>query len=96
MIGRLSGVANISWLGPFGQQGGFPAWLLWLGIHIAYLIGFANRLVVVARWGWTFITHGRSTRLITGQTLLPPIEDPEPPVLAPLEETDADAAREGA
>ena len=45
---------------------------------------------MLARWGWTFITHGRSTRLITGQTLLPPIEDPEPPVLAPLEESDAD------
>jgi NADH dehydrogenase len=90
IIGRLSGVANVSWLGPFGQQGGFPAWLLWLGVHIAYLIGFTNRIVVLARWGWTFITHGRSTRLITGQTLLPPIEEPEPPVLAPFEETDAD------
>jgi NADH:ubiquinone reductase (H+-translocating) len=90
IIGRLSGVTNISWLGPFGRQGGFPAWLLWLGIHIAYLIGFANRLVVLVRWGWTFITHGRSTRLITGQALLPPIEDPEPPVLAPVDEVEAD------
>ena len=45
VIGRLSGVTNIPWLGPFGRQGGFTAWLLWLGIHIAYLIGFANRIV---------------------------------------------------
>lgn len=79
VIGRLSGVTNIGWLGPFGQTSGFIAWLLWLGIHIFYLIGFANRIVVVVRWAWSFFTHGRGTRLITGQPLLPPIEEPEPP-----------------
>ena len=79
IIGRLSGVTDIPWLGPFGRQGGFTAWLLWLGIHISYLIGFSNRLVVVTRWAWSFLTHGRSSRLITGQPLLPPIERPEPP-----------------
>ncbi len=92
VIGRLSGVTNIPWLGPFGRQGGFTAWLLWLGIHIAYLIGFANRIVVIVRWAWSFITHGRGTRLITGAQLLPPIEDPEPPVMAPPEDEEADAA----
>jgi NADH:quinone reductase (non-electrogenic) len=86
VIGRLSGVTDIPWMGPFGQQGGFTAWLLWLGIHITYLIGFANRLVVLIRWGWSFLTHGRGTRLITGQRLLPPIDEPEPPVIAPTEE----------
>jgi NADH dehydrogenase len=84
VIGRLSGVTDIPWMGPFGQQGGFLAWLLWLGIHIAYLIGFSNRLVVLVRWAFSFITHGRSTRLITGRQLLPPIEEPEPPVMASL------------
>ena len=79
VIGRLAGVTNIGWLGPFGRQGGFPAWLLWLGIHIVYLIGFSNRLVVIVRWAWSFLTHGRGTRLITGRPLLPPIEEPEPP-----------------
>jgi NADH:ubiquinone reductase (H+-translocating) len=79
VIGRLSGVTNIGWLGPFGRQGGFTAWLLWLVIHIFYLIGFANRIVVVVRWAWSFLTRGRSTRLITGSPLLPPIEDPDPP-----------------
>jgi NADH:ubiquinone reductase (H+-translocating) len=79
VIGRLSGVTNIPWLGPFGQTGGFLAWLLWLGIHISYLIGFANRLVVLTRWSWSFFTHGRGSRLITGQPLLPDIEEPEPP-----------------
>ena len=86
VIGRLSGVTDIPWLGPFGQQGGFTAWLLWLGIHIVYLIGFANRLVVLVRWAWSFVTHGRGTRLITGRDLLPPIEEPEPPVIAPPRE----------
>jgi NADH dehydrogenase len=79
IIGRLAGVTDIPWLGPFGRQGGFLAWMLWLGIHITYLIGFANRFVVIIRWGWSFLTHGRGSRLITGQPLLPPIEEPEPP-----------------
>jgi NADH dehydrogenase len=86
VIGRLSAVTDIPWMGPFGQQGGFTAWLLWLGIHIAYLIGFTNRLVVLTRWAWSFFTHGRGSRLITGRELLPPIEEPEPPVVPPPEE----------
>ncbi len=88
VIGRLSGVTNIGWLGPFGRQSGFLAWALWLGIHITYLIGFSNRLVVLIRWAWSFLTHGRGTRLITGTALLPPIQEPEPPVLAPIEPGD--------
>ena len=79
VIGRLSGVTNIPWMGPFGRQSGFIAWMLWLGIHIVYLIGFANRIVVSTRWAFSFLTRGRSTRLITGSPLLPPIEEPEPP-----------------
>ena len=82
VIGRSAGVTDIPWMGPFGQQGGLTAWLLWLGIHIAYLIGFANRIVVLIRWAFSFLTHGRGTRLITGRELLPTIEDPEPPVMA--------------
>jgi NADH dehydrogenase len=79
VIGRLAGVTNIGWLGPFGKQSGFPAWALWLFIHIAYLIGFSNRAVVLIRWAWSFFTHGRSSRLITGTPYLPPIERPDPP-----------------
>jgi NADH dehydrogenase len=82
VIGRLRGVTNIGWLGPFGQQGGFIAWALWLGIHIVYLIGFANRIVVSVRWAWSFLTRGRSTRLITGTPEVLPIERPEPPPTA--------------
>ena len=40
---------------------------------------------MLVRWAWTFVTHGRGTRLITGSHLLPPIEEPEPPVMAPLD-----------
>ena len=79
VIGRLRGVTNIGWLGPFGRQGGFLAWALWLGIHIVYLIGFANRIVVSMRWAWSFLTRGRSTRLITGTPQVLPIAEPAPP-----------------
>jgi len=79
VIGRLSGVTNIPWLGRFGRQSGFLAWGLWLGIHIAYLIGFSNRIIVLTRWAWSFFTHGRGSRLITGSPLTPEIEKPEPP-----------------
>jgi NADH:quinone reductase (non-electrogenic) len=79
VIGRLSGVTNIPWLGPFGRTGGFIAWLMWLGIHIVNLAGFQNRLIVLIRWAWSFVTHGRGSRLITGEPLVPEIEEPEPP-----------------
>jgi len=86
VIGRLSGVTDIAWLGPFGRQGGFTAWLLWLGIHIAYLIGFANRIVVVTRWAYSFLTRGRSSRLITGQPLVPVLDDPVEGATSPPDE----------
>ena len=79
VIGRLSGVTNIPWLGPFGRTGGFIAWLMWLGIHLVNLAGFHNRLIVLIRWAWSFVTHGRGSRLITGEPLLPEIKEPEPP-----------------
>lgn len=96
VIGRLAGVTNIGWLGPFGRQGGFSAWLLWLAIHIAYLIGFANRLVVLTRWAWSFLTHGRGSRLITGTPYLPPLEAPRTVAAAGEESDDGDAERVGA
>jgi NADH:quinone reductase (non-electrogenic) len=86
VIGRLAGVTDIPWLGPFGRQSGLLAWLLWLLIHIFYLIGFANRIVVITRWAFSFLTHGRGTRLITGTPLLPAIAEPEPPVTPPFED----------
>jgi NADH dehydrogenase len=60
-IGRLRAVGE---LGPL-RLTGFAAWALWLGVHLAYLIGFQNRLVVLVRWAFSFVTHGRGSRLIT-------------------------------
>jgi NADH dehydrogenase len=43
---------------------GFLAWALWLGIHIVYLIGFQNRLLVLTRWTFSYFTRGRGARVI--------------------------------
>lgn len=47
------------------QMSGFPAWVIWLTVHIAYLIGFRNRLLVLLQWAWEYVTRQRSARLIT-------------------------------
>ena len=62
-IGRARAVAEIKGL----HFGGPLAWLLWLGIHIFYLIGFQNRILVLTRWSFSFLTRGRGARLITGE-----------------------------
>jgi NADH dehydrogenase len=62
-IGRARAVADIKGL----HFGGALAWLMWLGIHIFYLIGFQNRLLVLLRWSFSFMTRGRGARLITGE-----------------------------
>jgi NADH dehydrogenase len=59
-IGRSRAVADIKGL----KVSGFPAWLLWLVIHIWYLIGFQNRLLVLIRWSGSFFTRGRGGRVI--------------------------------
>jgi NADH dehydrogenase len=59
-IGRSRAVADIKGL----KVSGFPAWLLWLGIHIFYLIGFQNRIVVLIRWSFSFFSRGRGGRVI--------------------------------
>jgi NADH dehydrogenase len=60
-IGRSKAVADIKGL----RVSGFPAWVLWLFVHLFYLIGFQNRLLVLIRWLFSFATHGRGARLIT-------------------------------
>jgi NADH:ubiquinone reductase (H+-translocating) len=59
-IGRSKAVADLKGL----HFAGFPAWALWLLIHIVYLIGFQNRLLVLLRWTISFVTRGRGARLI--------------------------------
>jgi NADH:quinone reductase (non-electrogenic) len=60
-IGRARAVAHIKGL----QLSGFLAWVTWLFVHLFYLIGFENRLLVFIRWTFSFATHGRGARLIT-------------------------------
>ncbi|HEX9241423.1 MAG TPA: NAD(P)/FAD-dependent oxidoreductase [Anaeromyxobacter sp.] len=60
-IGRAAAVGTV-----FGVElSGLPAWLAWLGIHIAYLIGFRNRVAVLLEWAWSYATFKRGARLIT-------------------------------
>jgi NADH dehydrogenase len=69
-IGRKAAVANIKW--PFvGKWSGFPAWAVWLVVHIFFLIGFRNRLAVFRQWAWTYLTFQDGARLITGSQDLP-------------------------
>ena len=66
-IGRAAAVAE------FGKVhiSGFIAWLAWLFIHILFLIGFQNRMLVFIQWAWSYFTYERGARLITGSTSLP-------------------------
>jgi NADH:ubiquinone reductase (H+-translocating) len=61
-IGRARAVADLN----FVRVNGPLAWLLWLGVHIWYLIGFRNRLLVITQWAFGFVTGGRGATLITG------------------------------
>jgi hypothetical protein len=45
---------------------GLLAWTTWLGVHIFYLIGFRNRVIVMAEWAWLYLRNERGARLITG------------------------------
>ncbi|HEV7281563.1 MAG TPA: hypothetical protein VGN57_15285 [Pirellulaceae bacterium] len=63
-IGRKSAVGLV-----FGKKfSGFIAWALWLGIHLMYLVAFENRMLAFIQWGWSYFTHNRPARLITGFT----------------------------
>lgn len=66
-IGRNAAVAQI---GKF-ELSGYFAWLAWLFIHILFLIGFRNRIVVMINWAWAYLTYERGARLITGSDELP-------------------------
>lgn len=74
-IGRAAGVAD------FGRVRlrGFLAWIAWLFIHIYFLIGFDNRLMVLFQWAWSYLTYQRGVRLITyagpPQVAAPPLND---------------------
>ena len=61
-IGRAAAVADIRGL----HLSGFLAWLAWLVVHIFFLIGFENRMLVLVQWAWSYLSYERGARLITG------------------------------
>ena len=61
-IGRKAAVADFGRI----RLSGFPAWVLWAGAHIWFLIGWRNRLLVALNWAWSYVTFERGARLITG------------------------------
>jgi NADH dehydrogenase len=83
-IGRSKAVADIKGL----HLAGFPAWALWLLVHIFYLIGFQNRLLVILRWTISFLTRGRGARLIIHGGRRNE-EDEPPPDSSPRRRSDA-------
>ena len=61
IVGRAYAVADLR----LAQFAGFPAWLVWAGVHIYFLIGFANRLFVSLQWGLAFLTKRRRVRILS-------------------------------
>ena len=91
-IGRGAAVAQLGrW-----KFSGYLAWLMWLFVHIFFLIGFRNRVLVLIQWAWSYVTYDRGARLITGRVhgpldagvtsdLLPPADasaSPSEPILS--------------
>jgi NADH:ubiquinone reductase (H+-translocating) len=60
-IGRNKAVADLN----FVHLSGLPAWLVWLFVHIIFLVGFRNRLLVLFQWAWAYLTFDKGARLIT-------------------------------
>ncbi|MEX1182784.1 MAG: NAD(P)/FAD-dependent oxidoreductase [Gemmatimonadota bacterium] len=63
-IGRAAAVARLGRV----KLSGFVAWLIWVVVHIMYLIGFRNRILVMMQWAWAYVSYSRGIRLITGET----------------------------
>lgn len=66
-IGRGAAVADLNFL----RLSGLPAWLIWIFLHLMYIVEFKNRLLVFTQWMWLYLTFDRAARLITGKNLLP-------------------------
>jgi NADH dehydrogenase len=66
-IGRAAAVADLNWV----HLSGWPAWLIWIFVHLMYIVEFKNRLLVMVQWASLYITYNRAARLITGKSPLP-------------------------
>jgi NADH dehydrogenase len=65
VIGRHAAVVNLPW----AKLTGFPAWFVWLFVHIFYLIEFDNKLMVMTQWGANYLTRKQGSRLITEKVI---------------------------
>ena len=63
-IGRHAAVADAGFI----RFSGLPAWLAWLFVHLIFLVGFRNKLMVLISWAYAYFTFGRGARLITGRS----------------------------
>ena len=72
-IGRSAAVAQIGKV----HLSGFPAWTMWLGIHLVFLVGMRNRIAVFLQWIYAYFTYKRGARIIMGEGTGKP---PTPPV----------------
>jgi NADH dehydrogenase len=97
-IGRAAAVADFGWL----KLTGFLAWLAWMLVHIAFLVGFRNRVFVLLSWAWAYLTFQRGARLITGapEQLLPNapgtdrrVDGPGAALVAPLRAVQTEASQ---
>jgi NADH dehydrogenase len=70
-IGRARAVADMGDV----FVSGFPAWILWSIVHLTFLVGFRNKLMVMMNWGWQWLSQTRGARLITGRAQVD-VEDP--------------------
>jgi NADH dehydrogenase len=77
-IGRGRAVVDLHVL----RLSGLPAWLVWLVVHLFYLVGFENRIVVLTRWSFSFFTHGRAARVID-EPAVPPAGSAGSPAAPP-------------
>jgi NADH:ubiquinone reductase (H+-translocating) len=64
-IGKAAAVADVAGM----HLSGVLAWLAWLFVHIFFLIGFRNRIIVMMEWAWTYVLNNRGSRLITGDVM---------------------------
>jgi NADH:ubiquinone reductase (H+-translocating) len=79
VIGRHAAVVNLPW----AKLTGFPAWFVWLFVHIFYLIEFDNKLLVMTQWAANYFTRKQGSRLITEKVIAKPEADPDPEVGPP-------------
>jgi NADH dehydrogenase len=85
--GSLATIGRAAAIAEFGKIhiSGFIAWLAWLFVHILFLIGFRNRILVFIQWAWSYVTYERGARLITGSTYLPGWPGSYPPSQNPAD-----------